>query len=160
MTRARRTLTLARFQGPHPFLDVLKDSPTVLLRDGPAPVSSTPMELRRSYRRLGLGDVFLSYAGYRGENHPVHSAIAGLSAEDMLQVRADAGRWELLDQQGIVVGQLASDFHPPKGTHCAFGTVSAVVGWEREYSEPEYQRALRCNSWEVVVPELVFEPDL
>ena len=40
---------------------------------------------------------------------------------------------------------------------CAFAKVLAVVSWDRQRSEPEYQKAIRCDSWEVVVPELVFE---
>ena len=92
MTRARQTLTLTRLSGPQPVLDVLMDEPSVLLRNGPAQPSSTP-ELSRRYRRLGLRDVFLSYAGYRGTNDPVHHAVAELSSGDILQVRAEANRW-------------------------------------------------------------------
>ena len=53
MTRARQTLTLTRLSGPQPVLDVLMDEPSVLLRNGPAQPSSPP-ELSRRYRRLGL----------------------------------------------------------------------------------------------------------
>jgi hypothetical protein len=35
----------------------------------------------------------------------------------------------------------------------------AVVGWSRDASDPKYRDALRCDAWEVVMPELVFEPD-
>ena len=30
----------------------------------------------------------------------------------------------------------------------------------RERSDPDYRDGLRCDSWETVVPELVFEPNL
>ena len=43
--------------------------------------------------------------------------------------------------------------------HCTFAKVWAVVTWDRERSEPQYQDRLLCDDWEVVVPELVFEPD-
>ena len=89
----------------------------------------------------------------------MHHAIAELSSGDILQVRAEANRWELVDRQGTVVGQLAGDFEGPAGMRCAFALVSAIVGWDRQYSEPQYQQRLSCDSWEVVVPELVFEPD-
>ena len=45
------------------------------------------------------------------------------------------------------------------GMRCTFATVLAVVTWDREGSDPHYQGQLNCDSWEVVVPELVFEPD-
>jgi ATP-dependent DNA helicase RecQ len=39
------------------------------------------------------------------------------------------------------------------------GQVKAVIVRRREDSEPEYHAALRCDRWEVVLPELVFEPE-
>ena len=42
---------------------------------------------------------------------------------------------------------------------------AAPLHWSRplsygtgQYSEPQYQQRISCDSWEVVVPELVFEP--
>ena len=37
--------------------------------------------------------------------------------------------------------------------------VKAVIVRRREDSEAEYHAALRCAKWEVVLPELVFEPE-
>ena len=107
MTRAMRTLTLMRLPGPHPFQDALTGAPDTSLRDAPAALPAPAPELSRSYRRFSLGDVFLSFAGYRQPGQPVHAAIAALSPGDLLQVRAGSERWELLDQNGVVVGQLA-----------------------------------------------------
>ena len=179
MTRARQTLALARFgdrQGmerpnfvgepaapayagrshplPHAFPDggaFLHRSPGVALPEAP--------ELARRYRRLGLDDVYLSFAGRCHPRHPVHRAIAALSPEDPLEVRVDEqGRWNLLDGSGTAVGRLAASFEPPAGTRPGAATVLAVVAWSREASEPRYRAGLRCDAWEVVVPELVFEP--
>ncbi len=159
MTRARQTLTLARFPGRHPFLDSLPDNPSMLRRAGPIELPPAALELARRYRRISLRDVMLSYAGYRHPNHPIHHAVAALSSGDRLQVRATANRWELLDCSGTVVGRLAAGFEAPAGMRCTFATVLAVVTWDRERSEPQYRDNLRCDAWEVVVPELVFEPD-
>ena len=75
-------------------------------------------------------------------------------------VRTDAHeRWELLDRSGTVVGRLARAFEPPAGMQCVSAAVHAVVTGSREASEPAFQDALKCDRWEVVVPELVFEPD-
>ena len=76
-----------------------------------------------------------------------------------LSVRTGSPRWELVDSQGVVVGQLASGFEGSAGMRCAFATVMAIATWDRERSEPDYRQGLRCDSWEVVVPELVFQPD-
>ena len=159
MTRARQTLALMRLPGPNPLLDALTDVPATLFRSGPVSLPAPEPELARSYRRFSLGDVFLSFAGYRGAGHRVHRAIAALSPGDPLQVRAGSQRWELLDQDGTVVGQLARSFEPPRGMRCEYATVMAIVRWDRERSEPQFQANLRADSWEVVVPELVFRPD-
>ena len=159
MSRARQTLTLARLPGAHPFQDVLRNSPSMFHRQAPAKRPPAAPELARRYMQLSLRDVFLSYAGYRRPNRPLHSAIAALSPGDPLQVRAGAGRWELLDSNGTVVGQLAGGFEPPSGTRCISAKVLAIAVWSREYSEPQYQDGLKCDTWEVVVPELIFEPD-
>ena len=159
MTRARQTLTLASFHGSHPFHDVLRDSSSVLHRRDPVKLPPPAPELTRHYRRLSLRDVFLSFAGYRHTDHGVHRAIAGLSPGDLLHVRLGASRWELLDLNGSVVGQLAGSYQPPKGMRGAFATVLAIVTWDKERSEPQYRDGLKCDEWEVVIPELVFEKD-
>ncbi len=161
MTRARQTLTLVRLPGPHILQDALAGKPSVLRR---TPVQFPPAapELARGYQRLRLRDVFLSFAGYRHPNHPVHRAIAALSPGDHLDVRVGTNRWELLDGKGTVVGQLAGSFEAPKHMRkmrCASATVLAIAPWDGERSEPEYRDRLQCDSWEVVVPELVFEPE-
>ena len=158
MTRARQTLVLARFPGPHRLQDALTDTQAVLRRETLEKLPPPAPELARIYRRLSLRDVFLSFAGYKHTGDPVHRAIAALSPGDRLGVRVRSGRWELLDQRGTVVGQLAGSFEAPDEMHCTFATVLAIVAWDRERSEPEYQDGLRCDNWEVVVPELVFEP--
>ena len=158
MTRARKTLTLARLPGSHPFHDALLTAPSVLERDNNVEYHHAAPELSRRYRRLSLRDVFLSYAGYRRPDHPVHRAIAALSPGDRLEVRPGATRWELLDSHGLVVCQLARGFDGMVDLQCSFAKVLAVVSWDREHSEPEYQKGVLCDFWEVVVPELVFEP--
>ena len=76
-----------------------------------------------------------------------------------MQVRGGPDRWELLDQDGMVIGQLARNFKPPPNMRGEFATVMAIVRWDRERSDPQFQANLRADSWEVVVPELVFQPD-
>ena len=159
MTRARQTLSLLRFSRRHPYLDTLSKAPAAMFRREPVPLPTPAPELRLRHVRLSLGDVFLSFAGYRSPNHPVHGSIAALSPGDALQVRTSPNRWELLDRNGVVVGQLADKFKEkiPANMRCVSATVRAVARWRREASEPQYQGNLRCDAWEVVVPELVFE---
>ena len=158
MTRARQTLALTRLPGPHPMQDALLDVPLVLHRDAPADLPSPGLELTRCYRRLGLKDIFLSFAGYRNAGDPVHKAIAALSPGDRLRVRFESDRRDLLDRDGTVVGKLAGSYEALGDMRCVFASVQAIATWDRERSEPQYRERLKCDRWEVVIPELVFEP--
>ena len=158
MTRARHTLTLARFEDANGFPDELTDYPAIIRRE-PADLPPAPATLGYHYVRPALRDVDLGFAGRRAARDPVHHAIAELSPGDPLETRiTDQGRWELLDKTGAVVGRLAKSFQPPPGTRCRSAEVWAVSGWSREASQPEYHDSIRCDAWEVIVPELVFEP--
>ena len=159
MTRARQTLTLAHFQEPHGLLDALPDNRSVVRRE-PVELPPGPEALGYRYVRTRLQDVDLGFAGRRGNRHPVHRSIAALSPGDPLDTRiVDQGYWELLDRTGTIVGRLARSFKPPAGTRCRSAEVLAVVGWSREATALQYRERVKCDSWEVVVPELVFELD-
>ena len=159
MTRARRTLTLMRFRGPHRLQDPLIDHPSAVRREPPAPPPA-PVALRYRHVRTGLEDVDLGFAGRWNDRHPVHRAIAALQPGDPLETRiADGGRWELTNREGAVVGRLAWRFEPPAGMRRRSAEVLAVIGWSLEASPPEYRDGIRCDAWETLVPEFVFEPE-
>ena len=67
--------------------------------------------------------------------------------------------WELIDETGVVVGQIARGFEKPSRFSCTSATVMAVATWDRDHSEPEFHDRLSCGAWEVVAPELVSEPE-
>jgi len=157
MTRARHTLALGQLQKPNPLVKELRGSPTALWRE-PFELPPAAPELRRRYRQLNLKDVYLSFAGRQPSHSRVHAAIAALSPNDPLRVQQRSDRWDLLDQSGVVVGRLAQSFGPPVGMVCTHASVLAIATWGRQHSEPEYQEQLKCDTWEVVVPELIFEP--
>ena len=97
----------------------------------------------------------MGFAGQRGSKSPVHEAIGALGTGDPLEVRENGGAWLLADANGQVVGQLARNYRPPSDRCQA--RVHAIVGWDRHDGTPTQQeRALR-ESWEVVVPELVYD---
>ena len=159
MTRARQTLTLARFDdGRNPLLDTLRRHRAVLRRK-PAKLPPAPVTLDYRYVRPSLDEIDLGFAGRHSARSPVHRVIADLAPGDTLKARiAENGRWELLNGEVRVVGRLAERFEPPSGMQCRSAEVLAVVGWSRDASEPRYRDTLKCDTWEVVVPELVFEP--
>ena len=160
MTRARKTLTLARLTSQrHPFHDVLPNNPAILWRDPLADLPPGRHELERRYIRLSLRDVFLSFAGYRPPSDPVHRFIAALSPGDELRLETAGERLLLANPSGANVGQLSQNFSIPEGMLCVSVKVMAIVTWDKENSATDYQTNLRSEKWEVVVPELVLEPE-
>ena len=156
MTRARQTLALTCFDESHPFQTTLHDHPSVLHRPPVAVPSPTP-EMTTRYQRLSLRDVDLSFAGRYRSNDPVQRAITALSPGDPLRVRTTQQPWQLLDRTRNVVGRLAKGYKPPTAMRLQSATILAAVTRSRADSEPHYQSALKCEEWEVVVPELVFQ---
>jgi ATP-dependent DNA helicase RecQ len=157
MTRARETLALAGLDRANALLSGLSDHASVLLRPRGEFAAPGP-ELARHYVRATLGDVDLSFAGRFAASHEVHAAIAALVPGDRLALVRAADRLELVNAQGVRVGRLAKAFSPPKDMVCSQVQVAAIVKRVRDDSEPVYQEQLRSTSWEVVVPELMFEP--
>lgn len=157
MTRARLTLTLINMGASSPYIEPLRGHRSVLWRD-PVALPEPPPAAHQTNRKLGLSDVFISFAGYRSRGGRAHRAIADLAPGGDLGLDDSEKPWRLLDQKGVEVGRLASGFTPPEGMRCAKATVFAVVTRRREQSAPEYQEHLKCDRWEVVLPELIFEP--
>ncbi len=159
MTRARWTLALARLDGSRNIATELVGHPSTVLREAVA-LPPCPEAVEYRHVRPKLKEVYLGFAGGHWTGAPVHGAIAALSINDSLDVRIDGnGRWLLLDGTGRTVGRLAQAFKPPPGMRCRSAAVYAVVGWRRDDSDPKYRDAAKCDEWEVVVPELVFEPE-
>ena len=156
MTRACRTLVLARLQGRHPFQEALAGNRSVLWRE-PARLPPPAPELARRYRRLALKDVYLSFAGYKHPGDPTHRAIAALAPGDGLQIRPESDRWELRNDEGVVVGTLARGYVTPSDMRCTGARVLAIATWSRDRSDRQYRQHLKNDTWEVVIPELIFE---
>ena len=117
-------------------------------------IPPAPHQVRRSYLRLSLGDVQLSFAGYQSPSHPIHKAIAGLSAGDPLNVKTDRSPWEVSNSEGITVGRLAQAFETPQEAEDVSATVLAIARWSKAKSEAAYHDRLRSGEWEVVIPEI------
>lgn len=158
MTRAMATLTLGRLTGPNPLLDSLPAIDSLQFRDEAVTVTAEPW-LDREYHQTSPGDVDLSYAGRHAPKHPVHQALARLEPGDELNLREANGRWELFDAHDQRVGRMAKRFSVPAGRKPSEVHVVAVMIRRREDSEAEYQQQLRCEHWEVVLPEIVYVPD-
>ncbi|MEZ5601436.1 MAG: RecQ family ATP-dependent DNA helicase [Candidatus Competibacteraceae bacterium] len=160
MTRAKQTLTLARFDAGHPLLDDLPKNPEFLWCP-PVSLPQPEAALARRYQRLTLRDVDIGFAGRYEPNDPVHRAISALVTGDALTLswHQGLGRWLLTDSQGTTIGRLAKNYAPPTNMHCIDARVMAISTRKKKHSPPEFQKSICCDQWETVIPELVFEPN-
>ncbi len=158
MTRARKTLTLARLDKGHSLLNALPDGSGILHRP-PAILPAPTIELAYLYKRLTLRDVDIGYAGRHLDTHRVHGEIAALAAGDTLELRHKGHDWEFMNHAGVAVGRLAKSYVFPAGMRCLAAHVAAVIVRFKDDDESEFQSRARCDRWEVVVPDLVFTPE-
>jgi ATP-dependent DNA helicase RecQ len=157
MTRARETLILINRAGHHPLLDGLPEDASLLYRN-PIRLPPPPPALARQYVLATLKDVYLGFAGRYPPNHRVHKAIGALNTGDPLWLSKRDQRWEILDNHGSVVGRLAKRFVPPAGAVCSSARVRAIIERRREDESEDFGSKPRSDRWEIVLPELVFEP--
>ena len=163
MTRARQTLSLLCFNEADNrkghVINSLQEQSSVLLRD-PVQLPSPVPELYKVYKRPDLKKIDLGFAGRTQPHYRVHRNIAALHPGDSVSAcQNDKKRWELFDHSGNKVGRLTTGFEAPEGMRCLSAKVLAIITRKREQSKPEYQEHIKSDTWEIVIPELVFGPE-
>lgn len=102
------------------------------------------------FQQLTLKEIDIGFAGRQSPHAQIHKAIEALREGDPLTLKEEAGRYQLLDRQGNVVGRTAKSFQPQIGfDQCE---VAAVMVRFTEDSEEQYRDLNKCERWEVVVP--------
>ena len=172
MTRARETLSLISLEDgnragsrdrPLPagrderagaLLQPLRRAPSVLARKAPSPEIGDP-RLDVRVAECTMADVVLSFAGWSPMNGNAHRAIARLEPGAPLSLLRDNGRWRIFDHAGVQVGRMARKWSPPTGMAIERAFVQGIfTRWAKEEADDERRQRLRCEAWEVVVPEL------
>jgi len=153
MTRARRNL-IVMSNGNHEYLPMR--SSAIIIRSVTPDLTTFPSP-RRYFRSAEARMVDLSFTGRQGARHPVLSAIAEAQVGDAMNLVHAHGQWHMTDGRGRSLGRMAKRFGPPSGTKFASGEVAAILRWNKEDGDDAFDYTLRRDSWEVVVPELVFQ---
>ncbi len=152
MTRAKSTLTVLT-HGAHAFV---RPSDAVLSRRVTPDVAALP-HTRRRYVAPDMGLVDLSWPGRQRAGHPSLAAIAAARPGDPVRLVHDGDRWWIENVQGATLARLARAFAPPDGGIFLRGEVAAIMEWRREDNDEDFAHLIRRDTWEVVLPELVFE---
>ena len=156
MTRAKETLSVFHcMDRPNPFFPEFT-----------GPCFAPRREMRpsarngggRDYAMLGLGDVFLDYAGRCAASNRVHAVLADLDCGAALQLKRQDNRVLLIAPQGCAVAQLSSSAVKAWNDHLdAIEDVRIVCMLVRKASdcqEPEYRAKLKVENWEIPLCEI------
>ncbi|MBP2229385.1 superfamily I DNA/RNA helicase [Azospirillum agricola] len=157
MTRARETLCLMRradVRNPHlPLLDGVEQVASAAGR-------ADPGLLNRQRTVLGLGDLYIDFAGRQPATAPVHRALAGLRPGDAVALRAPPtpeDRVTVLAADGTVVlrlSEMASRHWSVLVPAIEQARVHAVVRRYRTDGAEAWRGQLRTESWEVPIIEV------
>lgn len=153
MTRARRNL-IVMSNDNHEYLPTR--SPAIVSRSVTPDLSTFPGP-RRYFQSAETGVVDLSFAGRLGQQNEALNAIADAKVGDPVSLDLQEHPYSIRDAQGRNIGRMAKSFSAPPNTRFLEGEVAAIVRRWKEDSDETYHHTLRRETWEVVVPELVFE---
>ena len=154
MTRAMEQLIIYQRQDAHnPDIDRL-DEGSRLERS----VSPTGHYSLKEYRALGMGDLYLSYAGTFAPTDKIHTVLSQLNTGDTVILKPDQDRIKLFSRE-LPIAALSkaqtSDWQQLNGKAIS-GRVLAMVRRRVEDSDEAYQGRHKCEEWEVPVIELVW----
>jgi ATP-dependent DNA helicase RecQ len=154
MTRARQSLTVLT-QGMHHLLDV--EAPSVLRRKV-AVEATHDLPAADIYVLPSLRLVDLSFAGRKHVSQHSLAAIRDAKVGDPLTLEQRDGKWVLIDAGGRLLGRMVNAWQPPTGHAFDKGQVGAIVNWRKVDNKEEFHGTLGRDSWETVLPELIFRP--
>lgn len=154
MTRAKKSLLIAQAGGVNRFADVLSSVPAVVDRvSGSVP---NILDLTKRYLVPSLREIDIGFSGRSAPEHQIHRAIKSIQPGDKLRLRSDSRGWMLLDSRSNMVGRMARSFSPPANMTIADAHVLAVQSRDISMVETDHMHLVKCDSWEVVIPEFVF----
>jgi len=154
MTRAMRSLCLCHSTtASSSFLDELSGES---IQHVTAAVAA-PAGVAPTYEIIGLEDLFIDYAGRRGERDPIHARLAALEAGAELELQR-SGNYLLLAVPGegpvAALSKQAKLAWAPRLNGPMRLRVLAMVRRDASQTGSEYAHLLRVERWELPVVEV------
>jgi ATP-dependent DNA helicase RecQ len=156
MSRARQTLHLLQVDGmDNPHAGLLCGDFLLERRLTPG---RKPTKTSYRYALLGMEDLFLDFAGIKGENSPCRAALAALQCGDFLSLHNRDGYLELVQQDGIAVARLSHKarklWAPRLEDIGGLKVVAMVRRYLDDVGEESYRKKCHGSMWEVPLVEL------
>ena len=86
----------------------------------------------------------------------IHGAIKKITTGDKINLDVQANGIFIMNAEGHKIGKMAGRYSIADGLELVSAHVYAVISHSRALTDVEYQNNVRCNRWEVVVPEFVY----
>ncbi len=158
MSRARETLHLFNLEdSPNPHAASLRGDFLITRKVTPG---EKELPVNRQYELLGMGDLFLDFAGIRNENHPVRRALQNLRTGDRLQVEIRNRQMELVNEQGISVARLSktaqAEWENRVGLIRRIQVVAMVRRCKQDIIDKTFSSKCSGDNWEVPVVEFCY----
>lgn len=155
MTRAKQSLSLISQNRSPPFIQA-NPMADVLVRSV-NPEAADRRLCGRRYQSVSMKEVDLSFAGRLDPGHKALEGIATANVGDPVLLTWSESKWWVENMDGLRIARLANAFSPPDGLHFVRGEINAIISRNRGDASPEWQHQLQRDSWEVVLPSVVFE---
>ncbi|MFO1520727.1 MAG: RecQ family ATP-dependent DNA helicase [Kiritimatiellia bacterium] len=152
MTRARETLALyACMNRGNPFLPELSGASFAPRREDPVPRAEPGGA--RDYRVIGVGDLYMDYAGGFDEDDSIHAALRGLSVGSALTLDVQGDFIWLLTPARQRVARLSADatweWARLLPSVLEVRVLCMVVRRKSDCKEAKYQDRLKVEEWEL-----------
>lgn len=107
--------------------------------------------------RVGLGDLFIDWAGRCPASDPVHHRLAALEAGDAVRFRKDGRRLAIEAKDGpiAVLSRPGRARWEPRLDRIVSAKLIQLVDRNANQSAPEWRAGLRCDRWKVPIVDVL-----
>ena len=122
-----------------------------------AAIEAAAPAIATGVQRIGLGDLFIDWAGRRPASDPVHHRLAALEVGDAVRLRKD-GAWIAIEAGGGPIAMLSNPGRArwlSKLERVVSARVVEKVERRPAQSAPQWRDRLQCERWAVPVVDVV-----
>ena len=124
-----------------------------------AAIESAPPEHATCVENVGLGDLFIDWAGRRPASDPVHRRLAALQAGAVVQFRKNGGSIAIEAGDGPVamLSRPGTARWAARIDHVLCARVARMAERHAAQSAPQWRSGLRCDRWKVPIVEVILQ---
>ena len=124
-----------------------------------AAIESAPTDQSTLVARVGLGDLYIDWAGRHPDPDPVHRRLAALQAGAAVRFRKQGSSIAIEAGDGPVamLSRPGAARWASRLDHVLSAKVAGMVERHADQSAPQWRSGLRCDHWKVPIVEVILE---